>query len=195
MTKDRKEDGKKEEIKQKAIKLILKKGYDRMSMKDLGKAVGIQAPGLYHYFNGKKDILHQINEEGWQTFRETILDRAKEIDDPEERIKLYIRNMIKFEFELGEKTLILDDSVSIKNVGSRKVYEKEVFHFLRDTLKELSERKGVEKPIDPVIGAFSLFAMVSRVYAWYRPSGRISADELSNQITACFLRGFCGGAY
>lgn len=175
-----------------AVKLFLKKGYDKTTTKDIAKAVGIQAPGIYHYFKSKKNILTELNEESWQKFRQMILDRAEEIDDPEERIKLYIRNMIKYQFELGQKTLILDDSVSIKNVVGRKSYEKQVFRFLRDNLQQLAEKRGIKNPIDPSLAAFSLYPMVARVYQWYKPKGHMSLEDLSEQIIRLFMEGFIG---
>jgi TetR/AcrR family transcriptional regulator, cholesterol catabolism regulator len=175
-----------------AVKLFLKKGYEKTSTRDLAKAVGIQAPGIYYYFKSKKEILIELNEESWRRFREMVLEPAARAADPEERIKLYIRNMIKYQLALGEKTLLVDDSVTIKNVGSRKAYEREVFNFLRDSLRELSKNRGIENPINANLGAFALFAMVARVYQWYKPKGPISLEDLSDQMIRLFLEGFLG---
>src|SRR4030065_2107363 len=158
---------KKEEILTKAVHLFLTKGYEKASMRDLGKAVGIQAPGLYHYFKNKKEILQQINDDSWQKFHDMILDEAKKVADPEEKIKLYIRNMIKYQFVLAEKTLIVDDSIPIKHIKGRREEERVVFCFLRDTLRELAETKGLRNDIDLTLAAFTLFSMVARIYKWY----------------------------
>lgn len=176
-----------------AVKLFLKKGYDKTSTRDIANAVGIQAPGIYHYFKSKKDILRELNEEGWKKFCQMILDRTQELDDPEERIKLYIRNMIKFQLELGEKTLILDNSATVRNVEKRRSYEIQVFHFLRDNLRGLAEKKGIKNPIDPGLAAFSLYAMVVHVSKWYKPKGTISLEDLSEQMIRLFMEGFIGG--
>jgi AcrR family transcriptional regulator len=183
---------KREEILEKAVKVFLKKGYEKATMRDLGKAVGIQAPGLYYYFKSKKDILHEINEESWQKFHEMILDKAKEVSDPEERIKLYIRNMVKYQFVLSERTLLIDDSTPMKYIKGRKEEEKEVFYFLKHTLDELAKAKGLKNNIDPTIAAFTVYSMVARIYRWYNPNGRISIEELTDQVIQLFLYGFYG---
>jgi TetR/AcrR family transcriptional regulator, cholesterol catabolism regulator len=175
-----------------AVKLFLKKGYEKTSTRDLAKAVGIQAPGIYYYFKSKKEILDELNEESWRRFREMVLDRAREAPDPEERIRVYIRNMIRYQLELGEKTLLVDDSVTIKNVGSRKAYEREVFIFLRDSLRDLAESRGIKRPVNPTLAAFALFAMVARVYQWYRAKGPLSLEDLGDEISRLFLEGFIG---
>jgi AcrR family transcriptional regulator len=183
---------KKEEIIQKAVQLFLKKGYEKASMRDLGKAVGIQAPGLYYYFKNKKQILQQINDESWQKFHEMILDEAKKVADPEEKIKLYIRNMIKYQFVLAEKTLIVDDSIPIRHIKGRREEERIVFCFLRDTLRELAETKGLRSNIDLTLAAFTLFSMVARVYRWYKPDGRLNLEALTEQMVRLFFHGFYG---
>src|SRR4030042_5912578 len=183
---------KKEEILEKAVQLFLTKGYEKASMRDLGKAVGIQAPGLYHYFKNKKEILKQINEDSWQKFHEMILDEAKKIVDPEESIKLYIRNMIKYQFVLAEKTLIVDDSLPMRHVKGRKEEEREVIHFLRDTLRELTESKGLRNNINLTLTAFTLFSMVARIYRWYKPDGPLNLEELIAQMIQLFFYGFYG---
>ena len=183
---------KKEQLLGKAVQLFLKHGYEKTSMRDLAKAVGIQAPGIYYHFKSKKDILYQINQESWQKFNELILNEAKEIADPEEKIKLYIRNMIIYQFKLGQTTLILDDSTPVKYIRERKTQEREVFNFLRDTLRELAEIKGIQKTTDPTVGAFTLYSMVARIYKWYNPKGRMSLEELANQMIRFFFNGFYG---
>jgi TetR/AcrR family transcriptional regulator, cholesterol catabolism regulator len=181
-----------EKLLTQAVKLFLKKGYDKTSTRDLAKAVGIKAPGIYYHFKSKKEILDELNEESWRRFREMVLEPARAASDPEERVRLYIRNMIRYQLELGEKTLLIDDSVTVRKVGSRKSYEREVFNFLRDSLKELSESRGMKNPINANIGAFALFAMVARVYQWYKPKGAISLEDLSDQMIRLFLEGFLG---
>jgi AcrR family transcriptional regulator len=183
---------KKEEILEKAVQLFLTKGYEKASMRDLGKAVGIQAPGLYHYFKNKKAILQQINDDSWQKCHEMILDEAKKVADPEGRIKFYIRNMIKYQFVLAEKTLIVDDSLPIRHVKGRREEEREVIHFLRDTLRELAESKGLKNNINSTLAAFTLFSMVARVYKWYKPDGPLNLEELTKQMIQLFFYGFYG---
>jgi TetR/AcrR family transcriptional regulator, cholesterol catabolism regulator len=182
----------KEEILAEAVQLFLKKGYERTSLRDLGKAVGMQAPGIYYYFKSKKDILYQIHQDSWQKFREMVLDRAQELTDPEEKIRVYVSNMIKFQLVMAEKNLMADDSVAAKTIKGRKGHEREVFDFLRGALGELAAAKGLKNTINLSHAAFALFAMVSRVYRWYKPNDKLSPEELTEEIIRLFFFGFCG---
>lgn len=42
--------------------LIIEQGFSAMSMRHLGKRVGLHAASLYHYFPGKQDVLEEVLE-------------------------------------------------------------------------------------------------------------------------------------
>jgi AcrR family transcriptional regulator len=180
-----------EQIKRKAAQLFLKMGYERTTMRALAKAVGIQEPGLYYYFKNKKAILEEITKDSWKTFQDSILKDLEKVDDPEERIKRYIANMVKFQLKLGEIVFIIDSPIALKYVKERKTHEKVALQVGRKALQDLSERTGLME-VDPLVAAFSLGGMLGRIYKWYDPKGRIDIEDLTEQVTHLFLYGYCG---
>jgi hypothetical protein len=58
----------KHELQQKAIQLFVKKGHEKTTLRDLGKAVDIKGPGVYHYFKSKKDLCTMFNDHPTKTF-------------------------------------------------------------------------------------------------------------------------------
>ena len=59
-------------IADKAVKVFLKKGYEKATMRDLGEACGMSAGNLYNYIGSKADILHLIciyKSKGSETYR------------------------------------------------------------------------------------------------------------------------------
>jgi AcrR family transcriptional regulator len=185
-----KRENKKEQLKNRAVELMLKGSYESTSMRDLAKAVGIQAPGIYHYFDSKEDILREINDESWAMFREHILSEVEAREDPEDKIRVYIRNMIKYQLLLGQIAFVVDDTRSLEFIKSTKTRYPEIAHLVRDILADLTASKGIDNGIDPTVAAHILNAAISRIYRWYDPKGRISLDELTDQVTRLFFRGF-----
>ena len=47
-------------IAEQAVKVFQDKGYERTTMRDIGKACGMAPGSLYHYIGAKDDILHLI---------------------------------------------------------------------------------------------------------------------------------------
>ncbi|MCF8083999.1 MAG: TetR/AcrR family transcriptional regulator [Deltaproteobacteria bacterium] len=183
---------KRELLLEKATELFLKNGYEGTSMRDIAKAVGIQAPGIYHYFKSKKAILTEIDEQSWQLFQREVLKYVEKVSDPEEKIKMYVQRMLSFAFLLGTRLNILDSSISRKHAKFRKSKDREVFNVIRDTLITLSEKKDLPPHIDPTLGAFSLYNLVASTHKWYNPKGRLDPDTLADQITRLFLYGYYG---
>jgi len=184
----------KEKILKQAVQLFIVKGYENTSMREIARKVGIQAPGIYHYFKSKQDILYWLDNDSWQIFQEMVLNKIKILNDPEEKIKLYITEMIRFQIAMEEKNLMTDDSISTRKVKRRKEHDKEVFYFLRDTLGEFVAAKGLKNNINLTLATFALFAIVARVYRWYKPGGMLSLEEIIEQMIQLFLFGFYGSA-
>ena len=52
--------GTKERIFDVAINLIAKNGFENVTIRDIGKEVGFEAPSMYYHFTGKEDLLDTI---------------------------------------------------------------------------------------------------------------------------------------
>lgn len=77
--------------------LFLKKGYDRTSMRELAKVLGVSTGGLYHYIGSKSDILQLhinlarvIREQNLQTIRKKIKNLSP-TEALRESIKMYLQ--------------------------------------------------------------------------------------------------------
>jgi hypothetical protein len=59
---------------------------------------------------------------------------------------------------------------------------------LRDTLRQLKD-EGKLKDVDATVAAFSLFGMLLWLSRWYKPDGRLTGDEVANEIEKIALGG------
>ena len=182
----------KEQLIKTAAELFLKRGYEKTTMRDLARIVGIQAPAIYNHFKNKKEILVHIHKQSREIFRENVIEEMKKIREPQERIKLFIRRLIQYQVSLGEMVFILDDTIPRYYLKGKKEIIDETFHLVRDTLAELAEQGRLKTGIDPTVAAFALIGMITRVYKWYDPKGRLGAEELAEQTVQLFFKGFKG---
>src|SRR5262249_52762717 len=83
------------EIYRAAAKIICEKGYDATSMNDIADAVGITKAGIYHHIPGKKDLLFRIMTFGMDSLEEQVIVPAREVADPELRLRTIIVNHVK----------------------------------------------------------------------------------------------------
>src|ERR671934_2042270 len=78
------------EIYRTAAQIILRKGYDATSINDIANAVGMTKAGLYHYINGKKELLFDIMNFGLDELEEEVVVPARAIADASARLRFII---------------------------------------------------------------------------------------------------------
>src|SRR5215213_8478655 len=74
-----------------AAALFAERGYDGTSMSELTEATGLAAGGLYHYIEGKDDLLIGICDQ----LLEPVLARAREINASEEPPVEQLRELVE----------------------------------------------------------------------------------------------------
>lgn len=60
-------------IREKAMEIIVKEGFDGLSMQKLARAAGVSPATIYIYYKNREDLLHQLFNEAQKTFTDTAL--------------------------------------------------------------------------------------------------------------------------
>src|SRR5437763_15623527 len=79
-----------------ASRIFCEKGYEGASMRDLSRATGMSLAGLYHYFESKEELLYLIQKHAFTTIIEAARHKLEGSSDPEERIRIFIRNHLEY---------------------------------------------------------------------------------------------------
>src|SRR5678816_2361517 len=86
MTRDTAVDSR-QEILHTAGRLFQQQGYDATSMNDIAAALKLSKGGLYHHFQSKDEILFHIMSHAMDITEERVINRARGIADPEDRLR------------------------------------------------------------------------------------------------------------
>src|SRR5580700_3156296 len=78
------------EILAHAAEVFCKKGYEGASMRDLSRASGMSLAGLYYYFESKERLLFLVQKHTFTTILQRLMTRLEGVNDPEERIRVFI---------------------------------------------------------------------------------------------------------
>ena len=180
-------DRKQQEVVDAAARLFAQRGYAATSMADLVDATGLTAGGLYHYIDGKEQLLIRICDE----LLEPLLTRAGEIvSDPTLEPAPQLRALVRAWMEHVEGHLdhmavfqqerrVLEREPQWRRVRqSRKRFEK-----LVDGVLARCEDAGVLATSDRAVALKALLGMVNHTAQWYRPGGPLK--------TAVIADGFC----
>src|SRR5690606_22862741 len=85
-------------ILQAAKKLFLEQGIEKTSIRNIADAIEYSPGTIYHYFQDKDSIFHEIHTEGFQELGKRMAVLF-EVENPFERLKAMGKIYIKFAFE------------------------------------------------------------------------------------------------
>jgi AcrR family transcriptional regulator len=179
-----------------AARIFCEKGYDATSMSDIADAVGITKAGIYHYVKSKQDLLFAIMNFGMDRLETHVITPARAVADAELRLRTIIRNHARLIMEGSEMagynpvTVLNDEMAGLTPTHRRKVLQRKraYFDLLRDTLQQLKDEEKL-KDVDETVAAFSLFGMLLWLSRWYHPDGKLSPEQVANEMEKIALGG------
>jgi len=175
-----------------AARLICERGYEGTSMQEIAAACRMTKAGLYHHVQNKEQLLFDIMSYGMDAFEQQVLDRVRHLEDPVERLRQCMR--LNIHLVTGgcskEVIIILHEHATLTGearafIDSRK---KNYVRFLEDSFSE-AVRLGRIRTVQPTVAAFSFLGMVLWIYKWFQPDGRLSAEQVSNEMVELLFAG------
>lgn len=182
-----------QEILRAAARLFQQQGYDGTSMNDVAAALRLSKGGLYHHFQSKDEILFNLMSHAMDITEERVIGPAKQIPDPEERLREVIRRHIAVVLSERDReiTVMLHENHPLspglrKRINARK---KDYIHFLENLIAEVQRGRGPEPSVTARAAAFALLGMINWIYQWYRPEGSLHEEDIAKQYTEIFFKG------
>lgn len=179
-----------------ATDVFYEKGYEGASMRDLSRASGMSLAGLYYYFESKEKLLYLIQKHTFSTIMQMLRDQLQTVQDPEERVRIFIRNHLAYFLAnlKAMKVLSHEDEALAGPLGQEiKDMKREYYQLCRGLVDDFKRDRGL--PTDRVsarIAVLSLFGMMNWIYTWHDPRRDVQAADLAEQMSELFLRGLLG---
>lgn len=170
-----------------ASRVFAVRGYDQTSVPDLADALGMAVGSLYHYFEGKEQLLIAICDQ----LMEPLLERALAIDgEGVERLHALVVMWIAHVAEHRDHMLVFQQERHLIERGeqwrgvraSRKAFER----LVDDVLGEV-EAAGVLARVDRRLALVALLGMVNHTPQWFRPRGPLPVNEIAGGYVRLLL--------
>jgi AcrR family transcriptional regulator len=185
-------DGEKTEtaIREAAVGLMARYGYEAVSMRRLAAEVGVQAAALYRYFPTKQDLLFTLMREHMETLIGAWDAARPKTPDPAQRLAAFVENHIRFHVARRHSTHV--SNMELRSLSHERLthilrlrgaYEKELRHILRD-----GGDSGSFSVEDAGLTAMAIIQMITGVIVWFRPDERLSVDDVTKTYLAMTLR-------
>jgi AcrR family transcriptional regulator len=191
-------DQKLEFILRTAARIFAEKGFHSTSMRDISRETGVSLAGLYYYCKSKDELLFLIQDNCFGRVLGRLEERLREAGDPVERLRLVIENHLSFfAANMAEMKVLSHEAGSLAGEMQERVATKkqQYTRLVRRILSEVQARQGGDRPkVDLTVGVYALFGMMNWIYNWYDPRGKLSVNDLVDNVTRLFLSGFLAGA-
>lgn len=143
-----------------AIEIIIEEGLEKISMRRLGRRIGVSRTAAYRHFAGKSDLLCSIAEEGFIKMKKKIRQAHSETNDHVAKlmqqgvayIEFAIKNPVYYRLMFGNILKIQDRTPDL--IAAAAAAYKEIV----DCVIECQKKKHV-KPYDPHMIANMCWAM------------------------------------
>src|SRR6266496_1215353 len=119
-------DQKLELILRTSARIFADKSYHSTSMRDISRQTGVSLAGLYHYCKSKEELLFLIQDHCFGRVLERLEQRSNGIDDPFEKLRIFIDNHLSFfTANMAEMKVLSHEAESLegdlhKHVSSKK---------------------------------------------------------------------------
>jgi TetR/AcrR family transcriptional regulator, cholesterol catabolism regulator len=190
-------DQKLEFILRNAARIFAGKGYHSTTMRDISRETRVSLAGLYHYCRSKEGLLFLIQDNCFGRVLERLLERLEETAEPVEKLRLVIENHLSFfAANMAEMKVLSHEADSLAGEMHEHVSGKkqQYTQLVRRILSEVQQaRASGGQEIDLTVATYALFGMMNWIYNWYDPNGKLSVNELVENVTRLYLSGFLAG--
>ncbi|NDU74561.1 TetR family transcriptional regulator [Actinomadura sp. DSM 109109] len=178
-------------VLRRAIELFNRKGYEGTSMGDLAEELGFSKSAIYHHVPGKSHLLALALDEALDELTAVIGAAQDESGGSSyERLRWVVRESVRvLVAHQPAVTLLLrvrgNSEVELAALRRRRWIDAR----LAELVRSAAEEGAVRGDVPPELVSRLLFGMVNSLVEWYRPGGEVSAEALSDAVTAIAFDG------
>ena len=181
-----------EQVRAAALRLFKEKGYHATSMRDIANAVGINKGSLYSYIKTKEDLLIPVFEQAMGVLLAQIeqitADRAL---TPTERLKRAIHAHVSaVANNLDVLTVYLSEwrQLATESLATNRMQRERYAALFHDILRD-GIAAGEFRTMDSRIVMLGVIGMCNYLFRWYRPDGRLTPDQVADELIEMVMRG------
>ena len=174
-----------------AVQLFATYGYHAATMRVIARIAGIQAASIYYHYANKQALLVEIMETHMLHLNENLERIVSKQDSVQQRLYEAIANHIRLHTTFKSEFFIIDTEIRAledKNRGSILALRDQYENMLQKLLREGMEQ-GILRETDEKVSSYAIIAMCTEVAGWFRPSGRLSVQQVIDIYVQMITKG------
>ena len=173
-----------------AARLFRERGYADTGMRDIAAAADISAANVYHYFDGKDELLFYCQDSALDRMLAAVAEARHSETSATGRLQRILLAHVRTLLDEVEgasahlHTESLPPKLRAALVRKRDRYEQALRRVIADGI-----RQGELADMDPAIVARAMLGAMNWTVTWFRPDGTSSADAIGELLTRFLVRG------
>lgn len=180
----------KEVVRQKATDFFFEKGFAATNLREVAAASGLKIGSLYNHIASKEDLLLQVMGGVIDDLIEAQQKALTVEGDSVERLRAAIDQHIRFHAERAKEVHIGNSNLNQLSDDARMAVIEKRDHY-REVLESLiaaADADGLADALDPRLHTYSIIASGNHIAGWYKPTGRLSLNEIAQLYSKMALR-------
>jgi TetR/AcrR family transcriptional regulator len=176
-------------IRKTAARLFAEQGYDRASMTEIARALGVSKALFYHYYKAKDDLLFDIIASHLGELVTAAGQASAQDMPPGARLAAVITAILDCYRDADHEHKIQINHLSqlgADRQATLKTLERRLVEIMAEVIAGLNPAvpRRMVKPL-----TMSLFGTLNWKYMWFRDGGTVSREEFAELITSLYSRG------
>ena len=185
-----------DQIVQIAGALFAERGFLATTIRDIADEANILSGSLYHHFESKESIADILLRAYWdELMTEYDAIVAAKLEPAETMRGLLAASIRMLEQHRYAVRMILNDWAYLSGVLPYLDENNARIRKIWTTLLRQGMKRGqFRSDVDPNVTYRTIMSSVTGAGRWFEPGGKLTAEQLANEITDLFLRGLQPGA-
>jgi AcrR family transcriptional regulator len=173
-----------------SVALFNERGFDKTSMEDLARHLGITKSAIYHHVTGKDALLGMALDRALSGLEQAADDVRGAEAAAVVRLELLVRRSVTVLVErLPYVTLLLRVRGNSEVERSALARRRRLDRLAAGLVQEAVTAGDLRPDVDASVTARLLFGMVNSLTEWLRPGSSHSADEVADAVVAAAFDG------
>jgi AcrR family transcriptional regulator len=184
------------EVVRAAATVFCQRGYAAATVREVADELGINISSLYHYIEGKEDLLVSIFAEVHDDV-ERILDEVVSAEGLTalERLVRYVDRVLAYSFENAQRLTVYHEEMDHLRGQRReevRARRREHDYVVTRLIRDAQEEGAIASDLDAHMLGNCLFVIVASSYRWFPRSTRIPRERMIDCAAEFVLRGMIG---